>query len=330
MLGGVAGGENLLPKMKTICSYVKESILPVLLLAAFIPAACAQTIFQVSPTRDTYNSLASGDSTYGPYFNSYSGAYTNDVGAFYASDTSVTPAGQHFVSAQSSCLQDSLITASATSLSVTGVVQMTASGGASFLDGIPAGEASWYGYSRVSVSFSIDKPFSYSLQASTLFVTNLTELAPTAYMVLTRAGYPDVAAFGNSRQSGYTPGPPSGTSSGILPAGLYGFRAEAIDSSGVDPFHSPTAENYFVSFTLTVTYVPQPPGNVALTPKGAGTFLLIWNAPQAGNYRVMSSTNLTDWTEYIPVASRPSGPNTNTVNVIPGSSRGYFLIQYLP
>jgi len=316
--------------MKTTCACIKEIILPVLLLAAFIPAASAQTISLGATTRDTWNSLASGDSIYGPYFNSYSGDSTNDVGAFHASDTSVTPAGQHFVGAQSSCLQDSLITASATSLSVTGVVQMTASGGASFLDGNPAGEASWYGYSRVSVSFSIDKQFSYSLQASTLFVTNLVELAPTAYMVLTRAGYPDVAVFGNSRQAGYTPGAPAGTSSGILPAGLYGFHAEAIESGGVDPFHSPTAENYFVSFTLTVTYVPQPPGNVALTPNGAGTFLLVWNAPQAGNYRVMSSTNLTDWLEYIPAASRPSGPNTNTVNVIPGSSCGYFRIQYLP
>lgn len=49
-----------------------------------------------------------------------------------------------------------------------------------------------------------------------------------------------------------------------------------------------------------------------------------------GRYRVMSSTNLMDGLEYIPAANQPSGPNTNTVNVIPGSSGGYFRIQYLP
>jgi hypothetical protein len=315
--------------MKTTCAYVTEIILPVLLLAAFIPAASAQTIFLYAPSRDTVNNLSSGDSDYGPYFNTYPGASTNNVGAFYASNTSATPAGQHFVGAQCTCLQDSLITASATSLSVTGLVQVTGSGGVSMVDG-KSGSASWLAYSRVSVSFNLDKPFSYSLQATTLFVTNLIELAPTAYLVLTRAGYPDVAVFGNSRQTGYTPGPPAGTNSGILPAGSYGFRAEAIESGGVDFIHSPTAENYFVSFTLNISPVPQPPVIAALTANGAGTFLLTWNAPQAGNYRVMSSTNLVNWNEYIPSASRPSGANTNSVNVLPGSSCGFFRIQYLP
>jgi hypothetical protein len=53
------------------------------------------------------------------------------------------------------------------------------------------------------------------------------------------------------------------------------------------------------------------PDIAALTPNGAGTFLLTWSAPQTGNYRVLSSTNLTDWIQSIPAASRPSGPNTN-------------------
>ena len=304
-------------------------ILTALLLGAFLPAAKAQTISLYAPTRDTVNDLYSADSISGPYLNTYPGDATNDVGAFHVSDTSVTPGWQHLVGAQSTCLQDSLITASATSLSVTGQVQMTGSGGVGMVDG-NSGSASWLGYSRVTVSFNLDQPFNYSLQASTLFVTNLIELAPAAYLVLSRAGYPDVAAFGNSRHPGYTSLPAAGTSSGVLPAGSYSFHAEASESGGVDFIHSPTAENYFVSFTLTVTPVPQPPVIMAFTPNGAGAFNLTWNAPQAGNYRVLSSTDLAAWSELIPSSARPSGLNTNAVSAIPVSNLGFFRVEYLP
>ena len=316
-------------KMKIFSRCPGKIMLTALLLSAFLPTAKAQTISQVSPTRDTVNDFSSYDSIYGPYFNTYPGDATNGVGVFHASDTSVTPGGQHFVGAQSSCLQDSLITASATSLSVTGHVQMTGSGGVSMVDG-NSGSASWLGYSRVTVSFNLDKPFNYSLQASTLFVTNQIELAPAAYLVLSRNQYPDVAAFGNSRHAGYTSLPAAGTSSGVLPAGSYTFHAEASESGGVDFIHSPTAENYFVSFTLTVTPVPQPPVITAFIPNGTGAFNLIWNAPQAGNYRVLSSTDLTAWSELIPSSARPSGLNTNVVSAITGSNQGFFRVEYLP
>ena len=89
-------------------------------------------------------------------------------------------------------------------------------------------------------------------------------------------------------------------------------------------------EHFLATFNLTVTYVPQPPDKVTFTPNGTGAFNLEWNAPQPGNYRVLSSTNLINWVEAIPAATWPYGLNTNTVSSIPGSNRGFFRVEYVP
>jgi hypothetical protein len=122
----------------------------------------------------------------------------------------------------------------------------------------------------------------------------------------------------------------SGTSTGVFTNGTYYFIARVHSMTYVDPDHSPMSEHFLVTFNLTVTYVPQPPVIVAFTPNGTGAFNLVWNAPQPGNYRVLSSTNLIDWVETIPAAAWPSGLNTNTVNAIPGLGQGFFRIEYLP
>src|ERR1039457_2572388 len=144
----------------------------------------------------------------------------------------------------------------------------------------------------------------------------------------------DIVAHGSAMQEGgvtfLTAPSASGTSTGVFANGTYYFIARVHSATYVDPFNTPMAEHFLVTFNLTVTYVPQPPDRVAFTPNGTGAFNLVWNAPQPGNYRVLSSTNLIDWVEAIPAAAWPSGLNTNAVSVIPGANRGFFRIEYLP
>jgi hypothetical protein len=320
--------------MKTTCGYVAETILPVLLLAALIPSANAQNLTVYSLSRSVYNSLSSGDADGGPYSSTYPGTNTTALGHFSASDTEATPAAQHWVSSVTSTFQDSTISASSISLHVTGLCEVTASTTARAQQG--SGGAAAYGVvSEVDILFTIDQPFTYTLRATTSR-TSEPGYALSAYVALGHAGFliPDVAAYGTSYQYGqYTAPSNAGTNSGTLPAGSYELRAYTAQSKQVTPPANSTVvveEDFSASFTLDVTAPPQPPVMVALTPNGVGTFLLAWLAPQAGGYRVMASTNLVEWFEYTPAANQPSGPNTNTVNLIPGSSCGFFRIQYLP
>lgn len=84
------------------------------------------------------------------------------------------------------------------------------------------------------------------------------------------------------------------------------------------------------SFTVSISSGPTPPGDLSLRSLGSGALQLAWTAPKAGSYKVQSSTNLVNWTDYLAVTNAPSGPVTNTVYFIPGSSAGFFRIEYLP
>ena len=143
---------------------------------------------------------------------------------------------------------------------------------------------------------------------------------------------PEIVAYGSMTYPGGVATAPSasGTNTGVFTAGTYYLIARVHSMTGVDPNNTPMTEHFLATFNLTVTYVPQPPDRVAFTPNGTGAFNLVWNAPQPGNYRVLSSTNLIDWVEAIPAAAWPYGLNTNAVSVIPGANRGFFRLEYMP
>ena len=263
-------------------------------------------------------------------------AYTNVAGTFNVSDTESTSASFFYVSAGCTASQNSTITATATNLSITGQVEISASGSA-VSSQFGVGYASWAGLSEMVSGFTIDRYFTYSLQATTTMLTNATETVPIAMVGISDNGdpgtsLPDIVAYGSVTYPGGVATAPaaSGTNTGVFTAGTYYFIARVHSMTEVDPVNTPMTEHFLVTFNLNVTYVPQPPDRVAFTPNGTGAFNLVWNAPQPGNYRVLSSTNLIDWVEAIPAAAWPYGLNTNTVSTIPGANRGFFRIEYLP
>ncbi len=323
-------------KILGLCS--GKTILTAFLLTILVPAAGAQTLTLVFPSDARrillpfYASDSHGGS-YQPYF----AAITNVAGTFDISDTESTPASFFYVSAACTASQNSTITSTATNLSITGQVEISSSGSAVSSES-GAGSASWAGLSEMFIGFTIDSYFMYSLQATTTMLTNATDTVPMAYVGLDHNGdsgssLPDIVAYGSLTDTGgiiHTAPSASGTNTGVFTAGTYYFIARVHSMTEVDPVNTPMTEHFLVTFNLTVTYVPQPPDRVAFTPNGTGAFNLVWNAPQPGNYRVLSSTNLIDWVEAIPAAAWPYGLNTNTVNAIPGSGQGFFRVEYLP
>jgi hypothetical protein len=313
-------------------------ILAAFLFAISVPAAGAQTLTLVFPSdaRRVLIPFYASDTHGGPYQH-YFAAITNVAGAFNISDTESTPASDFYVSAACTASQNSTITSTATNLSITGQVEISSSGSA-VSSQLGAGYASWTGLSEMFIGFTIDRCFTYSLQAATTMNTNVTETVPEAYVGLDHNGdnsssLPDIVAYGSAMYLGgtfLTAPSASGTSTGVFTNGTYYFIARVHSMTDVDPLNMPMAEHFLVTFNLTVTYVPQPPDRVAFTPNGTGAFNLVWNAPQPGNYRVLSSTNLIDWGEAIPAAAWPSGLNTNVVSAISGASRGFFRVEYLP
>ena len=326
--------------MKTkIFSRCPGIIIPaVFLFALFAPAAEAQTLTLVFPSdaRRVLIPFYASDTHGGPY-QPYFAAITNVAGVFNISDTESTPASDFYVSAACTASQNSTITSTATNLSITGQVEISSSGSA-VSSQLGAGFATWTGLSEMFIGFTIDRYFTYSLQVTTTMNTNLTETVPIAMVGISDDGdssssLPDIAAYGGFMDPGgtfHTAPSASGTNTGVFTAGPYYFIARVHSQTSVDPTHSPMAEHFLATFNLTVTYVPQPPDRVAFTPNGTGAFKLVWNAPQPGNYRVLSSTNLIDWVEAIPAAAWPYGLNTNAVSVIPGANRGFFRVEYMP
>jgi hypothetical protein len=319
-------------------------ILAAFLFTLFAPAAGAQNLTLIFPSdaRRVLIPFGSSDSHGGSYGDTFV-AITNVAGAFNISGTVSTPGNYDFCGAHCTASQDSTITATATNLSITGQVEISSAGTAVNIEGQPSGNgsgsASWAGLSEMFIGFTIDRYFTYSLQATTTMNTNSTETVPIAMVGLDHYGdaetsLPDIVAYGSAMQEGggifLTAPSASGTNTGVFTNGTYYFIARVHSASYVDPDHSPMSEHFLVTFNLTVTYVPQPPDRVAFTPNGTGAFNLVWNAPQPGNYRVLSSTNLIDWVEAIPAAAWPSSLNTNAVSAIPGLGQGFFRIEYLP
>jgi hypothetical protein len=329
---------------KIFSLYAGKILLAAFLFALFVPAAGAQNLTLVFPSdaRRVLIPFYANDSHGGGGGGNFV-AITNVAGAFNISDTEATPAADFYVSAACTASQNSIITATATNLSITGQVEISSAGTAVIITGQPSGNgegsASWAGLSEMFIGFTIDRYFTYSLQATTTMNTNSTETVPMAYVGLSQYGdsatsLPEIVAYGSAAMFGggifLTAPSASGTNTGVFTAGTYYFIARVHSASSVDPDHSPMAEEFKTTFNLNVTYVPQPPDRVAFTPNGTGAFNLVWNAPQPGNYRVLFSTNLTTWSELIPASAQPSGLNTNVVSAISGANRGFFRVQYLP
>lgn len=327
---------------KIFSLYAGKIILAAFLFTIFVPAAGAQNLTLIFPSdaRRVLIPFGASDSHGGSYGDTFV-AITNVTGAFNISGTESTPGNYDFCGAHCTASQDSIITATVTNLSITGQVEISSAGTAVIITGQPSGNgegsADWAGLSEMFIGFTIDRSFAYSLQATTTMNTNSTETVPMAYVGLDHYGddassLPDIVAYGSAmKAAGFVTAPSaSGTSTGVFTNGTYYFIARVHSMTDVDPDHSPMSEHFLVTFNLTVTYVPQPPDRVAFTPNGTGAFNLVWNAPQPGNYRVLSSTNLIDWVEAIPAAAWPYGLNTNTVSAIPGSGQGFFRIEYLP
>ena len=323
--------------MKTKTFDPIKIILTGLSLLIFFPAAEAQNLTLQFPTQARRVLIPFfADDSHGGSFSDTFVAITNVAGTFNIIGTEATPGNFDFCGAHCTASQDSTVTATATNLSITGQVEISSAGTAvSLQDGSGAGV--WSGLSEIFIGFTIDLPFTYSLQATTTMDTNLTETVPIAMAGISTGGdssssLPDVVAYGSMAfPSGVVTAPSaSGTNTGVLAAGTYYFIARVHSESSVDPVHSPMSEHFLVTFNLGVTYVPQPPVIMALTPNGAGAFNLIWNAPQPGNYRVQSSADLTTWSELIPVASLPIGLNTNLVSALTASNQGFFRVEYLP
>jgi hypothetical protein len=331
-------------KTKIFSLYAGKIILAAFLFTIFVPAAGAQNLTLIFPSdaRRVLIPFGASDSHGGGYGDTFV-AITNVAGAFNISGTVSTPGNYDFCSAHCTASQNSTITSTATNLSITGQVEISSAGTVVSITGQPSGNGSgsadWAGLSEMFIGFTIDRYFTYSLQATTTMNTNVTETVPMAYVGLDHYGddassLPDIAAYGSRMSTGggtfLTAPSASGTNTGVFTAGTYYFIARVHSASSVDPVNTPMTEHFLVTFNLNVAYVPQPPDRVAFTPNGTGAFNLVWNAPQPGNYRVLSSTNLIDWVEAIPAAAWPYGLNTNTVNDIPGSGQGFFRIEYLP
>jgi hypothetical protein len=329
-------------KTNAHCPGPRLILLAAVLFPLLVPAARGQNLTLLQPALYrrvlipfyAYDNRPSSSQSYQDQFT----AITNIAGEINFSGIESTPVSFQDVSAACAATQDATVTATATSLSVTGQVEIASSGSA-FSSQDTGGAASWTGLSEIIVGFSIDRSFTYSLSVATTMNTNATETFPTAYAGLDTSGdsavsLPNVVAYGALT----VPGPqlltaPSagGTNTGVLAPGNYYFIARVHTASGVDSTSSPMSEHFLVAFNLSITYPPpQPPVITAFTPDSAGGFNLIWNAPQAGNYRVLSSTDLVAWSELIPAAAAPSGLNTNVVSATAGPGAAFFRIQYLP
>jgi hypothetical protein len=320
--------------MKT--TWATKTVLAACLGTTLVSAARAQNLTTPYESRRVLIPFYASDSHGGTYQPLLS-ATTNDTGAFDYSFTASTPDSFFYVSAGCTASQDSTITATATNLSITGQLEISSSGSA-VNSQAGGGYASWAGLSEIVSGFTIDQPFTYSLQVTTSMLTNETETVPTAMVGISDdgdsgSGLPDILAYGSTVDTGGTAHvapSASGTSTGVFSNGTYYLVARVHSNSGVDADHSPMSEHFLATFNLTVSYLPpQPPVITAFTADGTGAFNLAWNAPQPGNYRVVSSTNLLDWIESLPSASYPAGANTN---LFPGSAVGgvFFRVQYLP
>ncbi len=69
---------------------------------------------------------------------------------------------------------------------------------------------------------------------------------------------------------------------------------------------------------------------ISLTSNGAGTFQLVWKSFYAlDSFKLLYSTNLSEWVEHGSVLGTPFGLilHTNTIDVIKGSPIGYFRVE---
>ena len=148
------------------------------------------------------NSLYSGDAFGGPYWSSFPGAFNNTNGLFNVNDGESTPPAQQLVNAQGTSLLNSTISASATSLSVTGQLQASLAGTGTTVNGAGAA-ADWSSYSQVDITFTIDQPFSYSLQATTSQNRNVADQNSTAFVALGHSGLFGGVSTPDSSSGGY-------------------------------------------------------------------------------------------------------------------------------
>jgi hypothetical protein len=238
-----------------------------------------------------------------------------------------------FASANNHIQQNSTISSTSTNLTINGAINYSAgfSGSGSPDDfnvrGVTYGLSASYFYAR----FIIDQPFAFSLNlnGSASFDCNVGGAGgPGAYIQLTGGAVNyQIYPVENGGQI-------SITNNSILPAGDYQLQGQVGDTEGFD-VGSVGDFNYnasaSISFALSVTPVQTvaPPVINSLTPSSPGVYQLVWTAPQAGNYRVLSSPDLLNWSESISTASYTAGSNTNLVNAV-SPSTGYYRLEFFP
>ena len=152
-------------KTKIFSLYAGKIILATFLFTLFAPAAGAQPLTLPNEYRRVLNSLF----VTGPYGSSNFETDTNVAGSFNVSNTQSTPGFYPDISVASTALQNSTITATPTSLSVTGQVEISSSGSVFGL-----ASASRTSLSEMVIGFTIDRYFTYSLQVTTTMNTNAT------------------------------------------------------------------------------------------------------------------------------------------------------------
>jgi hypothetical protein len=321
-------------------SLLTKARLAVLILALASPALRSQTIVLDGWQREIQARLTAQNDLGQSYDSGY--VYTNlmDVTpGSYQQTNAFTVSGVALAGGNLGVGHDTSVDVSPTSLVVTGAVSVSKYV-MQMNDGTHFGGAGALGQCYASFLFRLNQPCNFTLVASTVHSPykspgtggNACE-SIVEFFGGVQNGFTIDTGFGQTYPQAVTPKtfPDSGTTTGVLQPGGYTLVVDAQDSSTLDPsFNSDSyTANRSVSFSLTVTVLPQAPTDLALTPAGTNTYQLTWTAPIDGTYRVLSSTNLVDWREYVSPTNLPAGPVTNQIVPLQGSSQSFFRVEAL-
>lgn len=213
--------------------------------AAGLPAP-AQTLTVTNRQRPVHQDTYRNDTIIGGggLTQSFNPPDATAAGSFNHSNSHADPGTYPLATASSSALHNSTITATPTTLDVTGSLQATtnlATGTSN--GGFHSGSASAGMRSQVYVQFTIDAPFQFTLQATTIR-SNQTPPSRSSYVALGQNGTRSspgpsnpLYAFGESVGSagtnalGHTAATEAGTVSGVPPAGTYEFTALVYEAT---------------------------------------------------------------------------------------------------
>jgi hypothetical protein len=311
----------------------------VFLLATIVQPALAQTItvtgasqfvnddtsgeYDVGVGQDTGDQQIQTNLTSGTFNGSFSQTISGSLGSTHG-----------YIS------QNTTITNNGTTLIISGTLNSLNSSSATADD---MGDLGLGGSSPVStfgVFFDLDQPFYYKLDVNisrsmTLTSDNPVGASSTAYLQFGNPGAGVGATYGWSDFFPDDLYPKAGTTNGVLPAGSCSIEV-AMDNSASFNGGATLAGNYSydssstITFTLTVSQNNLlAPVITSFTPSLAGSYQLGWTAPQDGNYRIMSSPDLVNWSEAVSSASYSAGANVNLVDAVTDSNTGFYRVEYL-